>query len=77
MRSTTTILPRKTLSRQDGKRAGLCPADCAGVKGMLEGLRGSPPVKEVAHMVQFLLDAAAQAVAGVVVALFVCWLNRR
>lgn len=52
-------------------------ADCAGVKGMLEGLRGSPPVKEVAHMVQFLLDAAAQAVAGVVVALFVYWLKRR
>ena len=26
---------------------------------------------------QFLLDAAAQAVAGIVVALFVYWLNRR
>ena len=28
-------------------------------------------------MVQFLWDAAAQAVAGIVVALFVYWLNRR
>ena len=39
--------------------------------------RGSSPVKEDAHMVQFLLDSAAQVVAGVVVALFVYWLNRR
>ena len=33
--------------------------------------------KEVMPMVQFLWDAAAQAVAGIVVALFVYWLNRR
>ena len=40
-------------------------------------LRGADLRKEVMPMVQFLWDAAAQAVAGIVVALFVYWLNRR
>ena len=51
--------------------------DCQTISDSLDFPRGSSPVKEDAHMVQFLQDAAAQAVAGVVVALFVYWLNRR
>lgn len=51
--------------------------DCQTIPDSLDFPRGSSPVKEDAHMVQFLQDAAAQAVAGVVVALFVYWLNRR
>ncbi|WP_300806991.1 hypothetical protein [uncultured Desulfovibrio sp.] len=44
---------------------------------MLERLRGSSPVKEDAQMEQFLLDVAAQVVAGVIVALFVYLMKRR
>ena len=51
--------------------------DCQTISDSLDFPRGSSPVKEDAHMVQFLLDTAAQVVAGVVVALFVYWLNRR
>lgn len=52
-----------------------CFAACAGC--MVKNAWGSPPVKEVVHMEQFLLDMAAQVAAGVIVALFVYWLNRR
>ena len=44
---------------------------------MVKAFSGQSSEKEDAHMEQFLLDVAAEIVAGVVVALFVCWLNRR
>ena len=50
---------------------------CLPERMMLERLRGSSPVKEDAQMEQFLLDVAAQVVAGVIVALFVYLIKRR
>ena len=54
---------------------GKTPDDSGRLFGYTQG--GAALRKEVMPMVQFLWDAAAQAVAGIVVALFVYWLNRR
>ncbi len=50
---------------------------CSRCWTLLKNVWGSPPVKEDAHMEQFLLDVAAQVVASVIVALFVYLMKRR